>query len=74
MESCLLWMDGSHGPYLNMAIDELMLERMDSIGKVVLRFYEWNIPSASFGYSQKPRAVTRTGLTLVRRPDRTSVV
>ena len=74
MESCLLWMDGSHGPYLNMAIDELMLERMDSIGKVVLRFYEWNIPSASFGYSQKPRAVTRTGLTLVRRPTGGGVV
>ena len=74
MESCLLWMDGSHGPYLNMAIDELMLERMDAIGKVVLRFYEWNIPSASFGYSQKPGAVTRTGLTLVRRPTGGGVV
>jgi len=26
MEKCLLWLDGSHGPYLNMAIDELLLE------------------------------------------------
>ena len=74
MEKCLLWLDGSHGPYLNMAIDESLLERMDFIGKVVLRFYEWNIPSASFGYSQKPGAVTRTGLTLVRRPTGGGVV
>ena len=74
MEKCLLWLDGSHGPYLNMAIDESLLERMDSLGRVVLRFYEWNIPSASFGYSQKPAAVTRTGLTLVRRPTGGGVV
>ena len=74
MEKCLLWLDGSHGPYLNMAIDESLLERMDSIGKIILRFYEWNIPSASFGYSQKPGAVTRTGLTLVRRPTGGGVV
>jgi len=74
MEKCLLWLDGSHGPYLNMAIDELLLEHMDSIGRVILRFYEWNIPSASFGYSQKPKAVTRTGLTLVRRPTGGGVV
>ena len=74
MEKCLLWLDGARGPYLNMAIDELLLEHMDSIGKVVLRFYEWNLPSASFGYSQKPRAVTRTGLTLVRRPTGGGVV
>ena len=74
MEKCLLWLDGSHGPYLNMAMDEQLLEHMDSIRCVVLRFYEWNIPSASFGYSQKPRAVTRTGLTLVRRPTGGGVV
>ena len=74
MEKCLLWLDGSHGPYLNMAIDELLLEHMDSIGRVILRFYEWNIPSASFGYSQKPKAVTRTGLTLVWRPTGGGVV
>ena len=74
MEKCLLWLDGSHGPYLNMAIDELLLEHMDSIGGIILRFYGWNIPSASFGYSQKPLAVTRTGLTLVRRPTGGGVV
>ena len=50
MEKCLLWLDGSHGPYLNMAIDECLLERIGSLGCVMLRFYEWNIPSASFGY------------------------
>ena len=29
MEKCLLWLDGSHGPYQNMAIDELLLESPD---------------------------------------------
>lgn len=74
METCLLWMDRARNPFLNMAVDELLLEKMDSIRKVVLRFYFWDEPSASFGYSQKPAAVTRTGLTLVRRPTGGGVV
>lgn len=74
MEKCLLWMDCARTPFLNMAIDELLLEKMDSIQKVVLRFYSWEVPAASFGYSQKPSAVTRSGLTLVRRPTGGGVV
>lgn len=74
MENWLLWMDRARAPYMNMAADELLLENMDSIGKVVLRFYFWDVPSASFGYSQKPSAVTRPGLTLVRRPTGGGVV
>lgn len=74
MEKCLLWLDGSHSPWFNMAVDEVMLENIGSLGHVVLRFYTWNIPSASFGYSQKPTAVTRAGLTLVRRPTGGGVV
>ena len=42
-------MDGSRSPYLNMAVDELLLEHAPEFGGVVLRFYEWNIPAASFG-------------------------
>ncbi len=71
---CLLWMDGAHSPYLNMALDELLLEHASEFGHVVLRFYFWNIPSASFGYSQPVSAVTRKGLTLVRRPTGGGVV
>ena len=74
MENWLLWMDGARAPYMNMAADELLLEKMDAIGKAVLRFYFWDAPSASFGYSQKPCAVTRTGLALVRRPTGGGVV
>ncbi|OQA83343.1 MAG: Octanoyltransferase LipM [Lentisphaerae bacterium ADurb.Bin242] len=74
MENCLLWLDRARAPSMNMATDELLLEKMDSIRKVVLRFYSWNAPSASFGYSQKPSAVTRPGLALVRRPTGGGVV
>ena len=71
---CLLWLDGFRFPFLNMAVDELLLEHAPEFGGVVLRFYEWNIPSASFGYSQPIGAVTRKGLTLVRRPTGGGVV
>lgn len=74
MEKCLLWLDGARGPFLNMAIDELLLEHIGNIGKLVLRFYAWDFPSVSFGYSQKPSAITRTGLTAVRRPTGGGVV
>lgn len=74
MEKCLLWMDCAHSPYFNMAVDELLLEHIQEYGKVLLRFYEWDVPAASYGYSQKPSAVTRGGLTLVRRPTGGGVV
>ncbi len=71
---CLLWMDESRSACMNMAVDELLLEHAPEAGAPVLRFYGWNEPSASFGYSQPISAVTRTGLTLVRRPTGGGVV
>ena len=73
-EKCYLWMDSSHSPYRNMATDELLQDETMALGAPILRFYAWDIPSASFGYSQKPQAVTRQGLTLVRRPTGGGVV
>lgn len=71
---CLLWTDISRSPYMNMAVDELLLEHAPESGAPVLRFYGWSEPSASFGYSQPISAVTRGGLTLVRRPTGGGVV
>lgn len=74
-EKCYLWHDIARSPFMNMAVDELLQDEAMLLGAPVLRFYAWDIPSASFGYSQKPSAVTRTeGLTLVRRPTGGGVV
>ena len=74
-EKCYLWHDTARSPFMNMALDELLQDEALLLGAPVLRFYAWNVPAASFGYSQKPSAVTRTqGLTLVRRPTGGGVV
>jgi lipoate-protein ligase A len=62
-----LWLDGSHTPYENMAIDESLLHHWDGTNPV-LRIYEWDRPSASIGYFQKYKAVGRNEYTVVRRP------
>ena len=64
-------MDCAHSPYFNMAVDELLLEHIQEYGKVLLRFYEWDVPAASYGYSQKPSAVTRLKNVSVSRLERT---
>src|SRR5258705_9269822 len=53
-----------------MATDEVLLESIAGLGHPVLRFYGWNEPAASFGYSQRYAEVARlTSLRpLVRRP------
>lgn len=53
-----------------MALDETLLEQVDSLGKPVLRFYGWTEPAATFGYFQKYAEVEiMTGLRpLIRRP------
>lgn len=71
---CLLWMDSARSPFVNMAADELLLEECHRLDNVILRIYGWDRPSASFGYSQSPEAVTRKGLVLVRRPTGGGVV
>ena len=74
-EKCYLWHDIARSPFMTMAVDELLQDEAMLLNAPILRFYAWDIPSASFGYSQKPAAVTRTaGLTLVRRPTGGGVV
>ena len=53
-----------------MAADELLLRHAAALGQAVLRFYSWDQPSASFGYSQRHAEVeAMTELRpLIRRP------
>ncbi len=55
----------------NMAVDTILLEEADRIGKVILRFYGWREPAFTFGYSQRWEAVAEalgeTSATCVRR-------
>ena len=54
----------------NMAVDEILLETVGLIATPILRFYSWNEPAASFGYSQRYAEIAQlTSLRpLVRRP------
>lgn len=57
-------------PAFNMALDELLLENVDAVGRPLLRFYGWDRPAATFGYFQKYaeiEALTRLR-PLIRRP------
>ena len=49
----LLLVSGRSDPAYNMALDEALLENAATLGKPVLRFYDWTKPCATFGYSQK---------------------
>jgi lipoate-protein ligase A len=53
-----------------MALDETLLENCARLGMPVLRFYGWNTPAATFGYSQHYAQVSAwTALRpLIRRP------
>jgi hypothetical protein len=54
----------------NMAIDEVLLEKIAQVGRPILRFYSWSELAASFGYSQRYAEIAKlTALRpLVRRP------
>lgn len=43
----------------NMALDAKLLEQLDPHGACFLRFYEWDRPSATFGYFLKPEQFFR---------------
>jgi lipoate-protein ligase A len=43
----------SGGPAENMAIDQMLLESVDSTGVPILRFYQWDQPTLSLGYFQR---------------------
>lgn len=62
--------DRAHPAADNMGLDEALLEAAPTLGRPVLRFYEWSEAAATFGYSQRYAEVARlTSLRpLVRRP------
>ena len=70
VKSWLILESGSNSPSLNMALDEVLLGAMPRMQRPVLRFYEWAVPAATFGYFQKYSDVEQmTSLRpLVRRP------
>jgi len=57
----------------NMAVDEALFKKAEAEGSTFLRFYRWERPTASIGYSQDVRRVAdveachRRGVDLVRR-------
>lgn len=65
-----MWKDDNRSSSVNMAIDELLLEKSEILhGRILLRIYGWDSPSISIGYSQKYGAVSaEKGYALVRRP------
>lgn len=67
-ESWFIWRDTAHSPYLNMGIDELLLQESAALPGVLLRFYDWDRPSVSIGYVQEYRAAPFRTHTVVRRP------
>jgi lipoyl(octanoyl) transferase len=66
----LLLESGPDDPAWNMALDQALLEHSAALGAPVLRFYSWNVPAASFGYSQRYCDIEKnTHLRpLIRRP------
>lgn len=74
-EQWLYWQDGTHGPYFNMAMDELLLANSALLeGKVLVRVYRWDRPSVSFGSAQICPQELAEKYTLVRRPTGGGVV
>ncbi|HEY5298351.1 MAG TPA: hypothetical protein VIK59_10540 [Verrucomicrobiae bacterium] len=74
--SWLFLNSGKGNAAFNMALDEMLLEKISEIGKPVLRFYGWTQPAATFGYFQKFSEVERaTHLRpLIRRPTAGGIV
>ena len=74
-EQWLYWQDGTHDPYFNMAVDEILLANSALLeGKVLVRVYRWDRPSVSFGSSQICPQELADKYTLVRRPTGGGVV
>lgn len=56
---------GFSDPYMNMAIDEALVQLLDPGGLPILRFYDWSRPAISIGYSQR---IERRDAPIMRRP------
>ena len=67
-ENWFLWQDSAHSPAMNMAIDETLMLHAEEIARPLVRLYEWEAKSISFGYTQKYAKVPQDGSRLVRRP------
>ncbi|MCK5843558.1 MAG: hypothetical protein KAG97_02550 [Victivallales bacterium] len=69
-EEWFLWEDGAHPPQENMDVDvRLLKESSPGLQTPIVRFYEWDRPSVTIGYVQKPEAVPeRSKYTVVKRP------
>jgi len=75
MESWWLWRDEDRSPFLNMAIDELLLVEPHYLaGLPMVRIYGWDRPAVSIGYVQNYTAAPPQGYTIVRRPTGGGVV
>jgi lipoyl(octanoyl) transferase len=72
--SWYLWLDTAHPGYLNMAIDQALLERACRHRERWLRLYGWQPHCLSFGRHEPatrrydPVRITERGLDVVRRP------
>lgn len=62
------WLDGARSPFLNMAVDQALLETAAERGRPILRLYDWDRPAVSIGYVQYAARVERGERVLVRRP------
>ncbi len=63
-----LWLDGSHDPALNMAMDEALLRTAPERGRPLLRLYRWNAPAVTIGLLQRYSPDLAPGRPVVRRP------
>lgn len=63
-----LWQDDTHSPYMNMAYDEALMIDASERQRPLLRLYEWDRDSISFGYIQKVDKVPQDKGQFVRRP------
>ncbi|MBN2643646.1 MAG: lipoate--protein ligase family protein [Victivallales bacterium] len=73
-DTWFLMEDKARSPYMNMAIDELLLAEAPTYNTPLIRFYTWDRPSVSIGYVQKYSAAPEKGYTIVRRPTGGGVV
>ena len=74
-ESWFFWQDIARPPQENMDVDVSLLKHASELGSVLLRFYEWDRPSVSIGFVQKPEIVAdRDKYTVVNRPTGGGVV
>jgi len=74
-ENWFFWQDIARPPQDNMDVDVLLLEHASQLGKVLLRFYEWDRPSVSIGFVQKTEIVPDIEkYTVVNRPTGGGVV